>query len=50
MIAARWVEVVAAEASVSRSSDVGLESSAVASETDCGALILASVVDSSGVA
>jgi hypothetical protein len=50
MIAARWVEVVAAEAFASRSSDVGLESSAAASETESGALILASVTDSSGVA
>jgi hypothetical protein len=50
MVAARWVEVVAVEASASESSDVGLESSAAASETESGALVLASVADSSGVA
>jgi hypothetical protein len=50
MVAARWVEVVAVEASVSGSSDVGLESSVVVSETESGALVLASVTGSSGVA
>jgi hypothetical protein len=50
MVAARWVEVVAVEASVSGSSDVGLENSAAASETKSRALVLASVVGSSGVA
>jgi hypothetical protein len=50
MVAAHWVEVVAIEASTSRSSDVGLESSAAASETESGALVLASVAGSSGVA
>jgi hypothetical protein len=50
MIAARWVKVVAVEASTSRSSDVGLESSVAASETESKALVLASVAGSSGVA
>jgi hypothetical protein len=50
MVAAHWVEVVAIEASESRSSDVGLESSAAASETESRALVLALVADSSGVA
>jgi hypothetical protein len=50
MVAARWVEVVAVEASATRSSDVGLENSVVASETKSGALVLASVAGSSGVA
>jgi hypothetical protein len=50
MVAARWVEVVAVEASTSRSSDVGLESSVTASETESEALVLASVAYSSGVA
>jgi hypothetical protein len=50
MVAARWVQVVAAEASASRSSDIGLESSATASETESGALELASAAGSSGVA
>jgi hypothetical protein len=49
MVAARWVEVVAFEASASGSSDVGLESLVVASETEGAALALASVADSSGV-
>jgi hypothetical protein len=44
------VEVVIVEASASGSSDVGLESSAAVSETESGALVLASVADSSGVA
>jgi hypothetical protein len=50
MVAARWVEVVAVEASASRSSDVGLESSVATSETESEALVLASVAGSSGVA
>jgi hypothetical protein len=50
MVAARWVEVVAIEASASRSSDVGLESSVATSETESEALVLASVAGSSRVA
>jgi hypothetical protein len=50
MVAAHWVEVVAVEASASGSSDVGLESSAAASETESGALVLALAAGSSGVA
>jgi hypothetical protein len=50
MVAARWVEVIAVEASASGSSDVGLESSVVVSKTESAALVLASVVGSSGVA
>jgi hypothetical protein len=50
MVAAHWVKLVAVEASASGSSDVGLESSAAASETESGALVLASVACSSGVA
>jgi hypothetical protein len=50
MVAAHWVEVVAVEASASRSSNVGLESSVAASETESEALVLASVAGSSGVA
>jgi hypothetical protein len=50
MVAARWVEVVAVEASASESSDVGLESSVVVSETKSTALALALVAGSSGVA
>jgi hypothetical protein len=42
MVAAHWVEVVAVEASASRSSDVGLEDSASVSETESRALVLAS--------
>jgi hypothetical protein len=49
MVAARWVEVVAVEASSSESSNVGLESSAAASETKSEALVLASVAGSSRV-
>jgi hypothetical protein len=49
MIDARWVEVVAVEASASRSSDVGLKSSVAASETEGATLALASVASSSGV-
>jgi hypothetical protein len=50
MVAAHWVEVVAVEASVSGSSNVGLESLDVASETESGALVLALAAGSSGVA
>jgi hypothetical protein len=50
MVAARWVEMVAAEASASGSSDVGLEGSVAASEIESGALVLASVAGSSRVA
>jgi hypothetical protein len=50
MVAAHWVEVVAVEASASGSLDVGLESSAAVSETESGALVLASAAGSSGVA
>jgi hypothetical protein len=50
MVTARWVEVVAVEASASGSSDVGLECSAATSKTESGALVLASVAGSSGVA
>jgi hypothetical protein len=48
MVAARWVEVVAIEASASGSSDVGLENLAAASETESRALVLASEAGSSG--
>jgi hypothetical protein len=50
MVATRWVKAIAVEASASGSSDVGLENSAAASETESGALVLASVAGSSGVA
>jgi hypothetical protein len=50
MVATHWVKVVAVEASASGSSDVGLESSAAASETESGALVLALKAGSSGVA
>jgi hypothetical protein len=50
VVAAHWVEVVAIEASAPRSSDVGLENSASVSETERGALVLASAAGSSGVA
>jgi hypothetical protein len=50
MVAACWVEVVAVEAFASGSSDVGLESSVAASETESAALVLALVAHSSGVA
>jgi hypothetical protein len=50
MVAARWVEVVAVEASASGSSDVGLEISAATSKTESGVLVLALAADSSGVA
>jgi hypothetical protein len=50
MVAAHWVEVVAVEASASGSSDVGLESSAAASEIESGALVLALAASLSRVA
>jgi hypothetical protein len=50
MVAAHWVKVVAVEASTSGSSNVGLEDSASVSETESGALVLASAAGSSGVA
>jgi hypothetical protein len=50
MVAARWVEVVAVEASTSGSSDVGLENLVAMSETESEALVLASVAGSSRVA
>jgi hypothetical protein len=50
MVVAYWVEVVVVEASPSGSSNVGLESSAAASETESGALVLALAAGSSGVA
>jgi hypothetical protein len=50
MVATRWVEVVAIEASASGSSEVGLENSVAASETEGAALALASVAGSSRVA
>jgi hypothetical protein len=49
MVAARWVEVVAVEASASRSSGVGLQSSVAASKIEGTTLALASVAGSSGV-
>ncbi len=49
-VAARWVEVVAVEASASGSSDVGLESSAAAPNIESEALVLALAADSLGVA
>jgi hypothetical protein len=50
MVAARWVKVVVVEASTSGSSDIGVESSVAASETESEALVLALVAGSSGVA
>jgi hypothetical protein len=50
MVTAHWVEVVAAEASASRSSDVGLENSVATSETEGTAPVLASAAGSSRVA
>jgi hypothetical protein len=50
MVAAHWVEVVAVEASVFGSLDVGLESSTAVSETKSETLALASTAGSSGVA
>jgi hypothetical protein len=49
MVVAHWVEVVAIEASASGSSDVWLDSSVAASETEGATLALASVAGSSGV-
>jgi hypothetical protein len=49
MVAAHWVEVVAVEASASRSSGVDLESSVAASETKGTTLALAFVAGSSVV-
>jgi hypothetical protein len=49
MVAARWFEVVAVEASTSGSSDVVLESSVATSETMGVALALASAAGSSVV-
>jgi hypothetical protein len=49
MVAARWVEVVAVEASASGGSGVVLESFIATSETKGVTLALASVVGSSGV-
>jgi hypothetical protein len=48
MVAARWDKVAAVEASASGSSNVGLESSVAASETEGVTLALASVAGSSG--
>jgi hypothetical protein len=50
MVAARWVEVVAVEASTSGNSDVGLEGLTSVSETESEELVLASAAGSSGVA
>jgi hypothetical protein len=49
MVAARWVEVVALEASASRSSGIVLQSSVAASETEGVTLTLASAAGSSVV-
>jgi hypothetical protein len=49
MIAARWVEVDAVEASASGGSGVALESSVAASETKGATLALTSVAGSSWV-
>jgi hypothetical protein len=49
MVAARWIEVVPIEASASGSSDIGLESSVAASETEGTTLALASAAGSSVV-
>jgi hypothetical protein len=49
MIVARWVEVVAVEASTSGGSGMVLESSVAASKTKGAAPALASVTDSSVV-
>jgi hypothetical protein len=50
MVATRWVEVVAVEASASESLGIGLESSVTALETESKALVQASVTGSSGAA
>jgi hypothetical protein len=49
MIDARWVKVVAVEASASGRSDVGLERSVATSKTEGAALALASMASSSRV-
>jgi hypothetical protein len=49
MVAARWVEMVAVEASASGGSSVALESSVAASETEGMTFALASVAGSSRV-
>jgi hypothetical protein len=49
MVSARWVEVVAVDASASGNSDVGLEGSTSVSETESEALVLAAAAGSSGV-
>jgi hypothetical protein len=49
MVAARWVEVVAIEASASGGSDVALESSVTASKTEGATPALASATGSSVV-
>jgi hypothetical protein len=50
MVAARWIEVVAVEASAFGSLDVGLENSVDASKTKGAAPVLASAAGSSRVA
>jgi hypothetical protein len=50
IVAARWVKVVAVEASTSGSSDIGLEGSTSVPETESETLVLASAAGSSGVA
>jgi hypothetical protein len=50
MVASRWVEVVAVEASASGSMNVGLESLVATLETEGAALVLAAAAGSSGVA
>jgi hypothetical protein len=50
MVAARWVEVVAVEASAFGSLNVGLENSVAASKTKGMAPVLASATGSSRVA
>jgi hypothetical protein len=49
MVAAHRVEMVVVEASASGSSDVGIEGSVTASETEGAELVLASTAGSSGV-
>jgi hypothetical protein len=50
MVAARWVKVVAVEASAPGSLDGGLENLAVVSKTESEALVLALAAGSSRVA
>jgi hypothetical protein len=50
MVTARWVEVVAVEASTSGNSDVGLDGLTSVLETESEELVLASAAGSSGVA